>query len=278
MAINLSTLSNVANKVNTASGLILVIPDVINSLKARPGYQPQVGPELDNSISELTAANPFVFQSVGDEMISLESEVSDHWIQNNTSVQDQVALKPLEFSVTGYIGELNDVVPDLLRPVRAAADRLQLLVAYTPELSLAATQAYNQAKFFYDTAKNAVSAATTVLQTLTGGTVQNKQQQAFNQFYNFWQKRTLFTIQTPWNQFNNMIIKSLRANQSEETRMITSFEITFKKMQFISVTTNTLLSNGRLIQQRASVTENGIKTPGPVQSFLSRVATDFGVG
>jgi hypothetical protein len=64
------------------------------------------------------------------------------------------------------------------------------------------------------------------------GLGQNLQQAVFQQFYLYWRNRTLFTIQTPWAVFANMIIEELRAQQEESTRVITDFYISFKMMRF----------------------------------------------
>ena len=93
---------------------------------------------------------------------------------------------------------------------------------------------------------------------------QTKQQIAFQQFYGYWRTRTLFTIQTPWAIFQNMAIKSLRAIQSEETRMITDFEVTFKLMRFAeTITIKPLITDfeGRSASQSSELLDLGVSTP-----------------
>lgn len=226
-----------------------------------------VNPKKDVGITaQLTADESFLFHVKGEEMITLSSDVTDHYVENNTAIQDHVALKPEMIQVGGYIGELNNVPPKFLLPLKAASERIQTLAPFVPALSSSALRAYNQAAQTYAVAAKAKAAAVSAFSTLTGGKgdqVQTAQQEAFNKFYGWWLKRQQFTVQTPWCILSDMIIMTLRATQNEDTKMVTDFEITFKKMRFAQtiVGGSHAVLDGRAAAQSAALTNNGVSQP-----------------
>jgi len=177
-------------------------------------------------------------------------------------------------SVSGFIGELNDVVPPLLEPLKFVADKLITVAAYVPSLSTTALLAYAEAFQAYQLASSVATSVVSAWNTVSGaadGANQTKQQKAFQKFYGYWRNRTLFTIQTPWAIFQDCAIKSLRAVQEAETRMVSNFEITFKQMRFASsVTVRTIVGvdfQGRSASQAAGLVDLGSSTPVPGTAF-----------
>jgi len=269
----------------TALGnLLLVTPN--NTV----GYQPQ---NSDGSFTQPA----LLFNYEGENTVSLESDITDHWTEINSSIQDQIALKPVVITTQGFIGELNNVPPNaVFATLQQIANKLTGVSAYAPGLSTSALIAYNEAVFAYSTAlnlaNNAISAYSSISGAIGGGSgesfiignnltkepAQTQQQQYFQLFFGYWTERTLFTVQTPWAVFENMAIKSLKAIQSAETRMITDFEVTFKQINYAQVVTEAqLYSNtaafASILAGQAAATNNlgtFAATPSPT-SFASTV-------
>lgn len=256
MAIGLSDFSTAATSL---SNLVLVRPG------QALGYQPQV----DNE-------KAILFNYEGENTLTLNSDITDHFTEDNTAIQDQIALKPEEITVSGYVGELNDITPKLLNPIKIAANKLTILTAYSPALTAAALIAYNEAFFAYQVATQAAQSAVSTWNSVVNGSSENqtKQQIAFNQFFGFWSKKVLFTVQTPWAIFQNMAIKSMRAIQDDSTRMITDFELTFKRVRFAQTTVSSQKVNlsdfqGRAAAQAQPQVDLGSSTPPPATSSLT---------
>ena len=53
--------------------------------------------------------NGFVFDVIDDETIQLDADITDSWIETNSTIQDHIALKPVRFTLKGYVGELYDI-------------------------------------------------------------------------------------------------------------------------------------------------------------------------
>lgn len=276
MAINLAPLSPITTAATALSNLVLVTPQKVQ------GYQPQNAPNADGTPSTAQPPPAMLFHYEGEQSIMLVSDITDHYIEDNTAVADNIALRPEEITTNGFIGELNNVPPPGLSILKTAAEKLTAIGAYAPQLSATALLAYSEAMFLYQTAANvantAVAAWSSIGDTSGGqsvigtnglvrGASQNKQQVAFQQFYGYWASRTLFTVQTPWAVFQNMAIKSLRAIQDAETNVISDFEVTFKRIRQASTITTSggvLTSfNGRASQQASPLVDLGTSSPTP---------------
>lgn len=273
---SLSAPTTITNAATTLGNLILVTPENV------VGYAPQ----NPKGGSATYLAPSILFHYEGENTTTLESDITDHWVENNSAIQDQIALKPIVITTQGFIGELNDLPPNkFFAAAQFAAQKLTTLSAYTPQLSATALNAYNEAVFFYNTAQNvannAIAAWNSVsgqggadvidsngivggftpgqLNTLLNSKTQTKQQQYFTQFFGYWNSRTLFTLQTPWAIFKNMAIKSLKAIQSADTRVITDFEVSFKQIRYAQtlVQEDPESLQGRLRQMAAGTRELG---------------------
>lgn len=290
MALNLSAISGLSTITTTAtalSNLILVSPQ--NTI----GYQPMNPPNPDGTPSTAALPPAFLFNYEGEQKAQLQSDITDHFIEDNTALQDQIALKPVIITTHGFIGELNDIAPPALQAVKTIADKLTIVSAYTPVLSASALEAYNTAFQVYQTAQNAVNSAVSAWSSIngTGGESvisgnsnfpiatepnQNKQQQAFQQLFGYWNARTLFTIQTPWAIFQNMAILSMTPVQDSDDAYITTFEMSFKQMRFAQTITTggTLGANlqGRAAQAAQGTQGLGAITPTSSTSLSSQLS------
>lgn len=291
MAIDLSPLSGFTTAAGALANLIMINP------QSTIGFQPQTKTEA-GMISILPEPPKFLFHYEGENMISLASDITDHYIEDNTAINDQIALPPEKIKVTGFIGELNNVIPEEIALVKLAIEKLTALGAYAPELTVEALRVYNAALQGYSAAKSVANAGISAFASITGtgeltqitGTetpgelaslaqnnmTQTQQQIAFHTFYGYWRNRTLFTVQTPWAVFKNMAIESLVAAQTEETEVISSFEITFKLLRFAESAValgplNPTAMQGRAFDQASSLTSLGTSTP-PPSIALSSVA------
>lgn len=288
---NLSSLSPITTAATALSNLILVSP------QSTIGYQPQNAPTQNGTTSQQPPS--FVFNYEGEQTSTLTSDITDHFIEDNTAIQDQIALKPEEITTHGFIGELNDIAPPVLALLQAAADKLTVISAYTPALSQTALLAYAEAFQLYQVAANAVNSAVSAWSSInnSGGenvigsngllnnvfnaqtgqisNNQTKQQIAYQQLYGYWRALTLFTVQTPWAVFQNMAIKSIRAIQGEETNQISDFEITFKLMRFASTQSTGQIGQARNAIQTSSLTSLGTSTPISSISLNSGLANNY---
>jgi hypothetical protein len=197
----------------------------------------------------------FLFDVPLTENISYSAQITDHFTEDNSSIQDHVALEPIKITLTGKVGELVYTKLAGLTFLSAAIDRLAPFGIFSPEQGLMATKAIASA---YEV----VSAIDTIQKTynnladiFTDSPSLNKQQAAFVKFENYFLGRALLSVETPWKTYRDMVIESWSADQAEDTTMETTFTLTFKQMRFIQTITNKGKLLGRAAAQ-ASETEN----------------------
>jgi len=222
-------------------------------------------------ISKVIGLSGFVFDVVEDEEVSFESDITDHYVEDNKAIQDHVALRPERFTVRGFVGELSQLFPSPLLAIVTKVQRLAVLTAYIPTLTNQATQKSTKvaneniqkltpienAQNLYDIFSNKNTTAT-------------KQQQAFNFFYSMYTSRQFFIVETPYNIFDNTVIESMKIVQGGETNLISDFSITFKKIrvaetQFLP-TQNVF--NGRSEAMASSVVDKGKSQGQPAETSL----------
>lgn len=282
----------------------------------------------------------FLFDIDLNEIVELQSEITDYFVENNTSVQDHIALKPETVTLHGLIAELRTkdsplkpyVPPPNPLPVNApmmpvdtpGSISLQARTVFNNTVRAATSAALNGGNIG-SAARNAARAtvsntiasarynaklavqgairslltpenivalsapgalpqsaqvAVNALRQLTPGTAQQviesirtigtapsqqlltkpgfitagaapettslyntyqdrqptqpgntNQTSAFLYFYNLWRSRQLFSVETPWGIWNNMAILNVRATQEEDTKYMSDFIITFKKVR-----------------------------------------------
>ena len=284
---NLGGLSQVTTGLTTLSGLIVVSPQ--NTI----GYQPQNNPSyIVDTLSPLPKA--LVFNYEGEQTATMTSDVTDHFIENNTAIQDQVALKPNVITTHGFVGELNDIFPGIPQTFNELESKLVTISSYTPQLSLTALLALQTAQQAYQVVSNLAKSAVSTYASINGqgqqsvingsgisnsnpalinNLTQTQQQIYFAQFYGYWSNRTLFTVQTPWAVFQDMIIQSLHVIQDETTNTVSDFNVTFKQLRFAASQTistssdptsfDNAFTDGQLNQQSSSEVNQGVN---PLQS------------
>lgn len=277
MSIDLSALSSAQLTAQALSNLVLVNPQKNIGIQAM----------LPSGSSE-SEPESFLFDFEGENSVTLDMDITDHFVEDNTALQDHVAIKPVMIETEGFVGELSDIAPRDLLPLKKLADKLTTLQPFLPQLSATALIAYNDALQAYQTAQAAASAAVQAWSQvpLIGSTpnlpgfiqsrlpVQNKQQAAYDRFYAYAQNRQLFRVQTPWAVFENMEIKTLRAVQDPNTRTMSTFNVTFKQMRFTSTLTNgSATALGRAVDQSASIEDRGLSIPIPGPSLNTQLNT-----
>lgn len=274
--INISALSTSTVSAIGLGNLILVTPE-----------DKGISPELVNTQTQ----KRFLFDFYGEQSIDLDCEITDHYVEDNTALQDHIAIKPEMIVGEGYIGELKDFIPDLPSALKSIPQKLVALSAYAPALTTTALIAYNTAFQVYQIGKAGTADLVSRWNSLNGQTetqigsasfdkVQNEQQKAFQMFYGYRQERILFTVQTPWAIFQHCALKRLHAVQDATTRMISSFEVTFKPIKFaktqITDQNGNLIIGGEIINAQVaagSPTNLGTSPGNPVTDTISTLFT-----
>lgn len=219
----------------------------------------------------------FEFDIIGSEEMQLESDITDHFVENNVAIQDHIALHSEIFILKGYVGEVADVAPRGLIALLAQAAQLETVAEYYPEFTVGALQAYLAIEEATRNAESVVNQAQSLYELYSQqGTSYSKQQNAYNFFSAMRLSRQLCTIQTPWQVYEAMAIQSVRPVQNEDTQIITDFTVTFKRIrtaESVSVF-QVPAALGRAQDMISAVSEKGRSVGIPVSA--AQLSIDFG--
>lgn len=185
----------------------------------------------------------FVFNAVGEATGILSADITDHYTEDNTAIQDQIAIRPKRITLKGYVGELvYTPVGNDSPAIQTLAQKLTSLSSFLPAITASAEQAQqaiaNPTNLDLPTALGDASNLYGIVKNMLGafGPTQN-QQNAYNYFKALWQTGTLMGVQTPWEFMTNMAIESINVVQPENSMWISDFSVTFKEIRIAKTTT-----------------------------------------
>lgn len=233
---------------------------------------------LVKSMSDNTppGINGFVFSIPETETLTMASQITDHWTQDNLAVQDHIALEPIKITLTGKVSEVVWTKTQAERFADQVINNFASVEVMSPEFAQATTQflasvnelkrQVDQSLKVYRDLKNIFSNEEKKL---------TKQQQAFSDLQKTWSQRTLCTVDTPWAQFKSMVIENIEFEQDETSNDVSTVSVTFKQLNSIAVIATQPPKPGRAEAQQTENVKKGQVTgqlvvdPNAQQNFLN---------
>lgn len=209
--------------------------DVVNRyLAIRYGYT-IVAPQGIRQI------DTFAFDYKGDEEVNIETEITDHWLEDNNAVQDHIGVKPIVITMKGFVSELNlsgtelAFLNKIFSVVTNKMSQVQgYLGSYTPGAVDAIQKSVSQAQNIAIQIEQAMARTAQIASYFGKSAGPTKQQQAFAELSALALGRVLFTVTTPYAVYDNMAILSLRVIQPAGTRGWSDFTVKMKQLKFAS--------------------------------------------
>jgi hypothetical protein len=226
---------------------------------------------LDNKSTALVAPKStkgisgFVFDIPDTDELSLQSDITDHYTEDNSFLNDHIVRKPVMVTLAGFIGELVYTPNEIDRAIQELTGRLSVVSGYLPDYTTGGQQIINGA------AQRAVSAASQINQAIsktqnlvsvfTGESQEEtKQEKAFNTLYALWQSQEVMTVLTPWKFLESMVIERISFMQTGESEQISDITVTLKEIRTATVKTTDYendIDPPRVDVQKAETEEQG---------------------
>lgn len=201
----------------------------------------------------------FVFDVEGDAVVTLTNEITDHYAEDNTVVQDNIAVLPKRVVLQSYVGELADIVEGGAPSIAEKVTRkLTVLNGLLPDLSAGVQQVKDAlrrdngqegldiGKVGDISLENALDIYS-IVKNFTPPT--SKQEEAYQYFKALRDQKIIMSIQTPFEFMTNMAIESVVARQGASTRFVSDFTVTFKEIRTAKTVITGLTKEGRAAQQ-----------------------------
>lgn len=185
----------------------------------------------------------FVFDNEGETTVNLATEITDHFVEDATTIQDHIAVKPKKVTLKSYVGELvyrQDDSTDTF--VQKAVQKLTTVNQFLPTMTSMAQQVLDirdsDLKFDLNSISNAINSKTinrvtdywSFIKNMAGG-LESRQQQAYTYFKALMEQKMLVSVQTPFEYMNRMAIETITAVQPEGSKYISDFTITLKEIR-----------------------------------------------
>lgn len=210
--------------------------------------------------------NGWVFDIPKSEQVRLSSDITDHYMENNSFVNDHIVDRPIEITLSGFVGELV-----WKKPTGFGADlnffsgSLSVVDAYLGDYSPQELQ--KQQNLLGEIQKNnnfvkqIVQKTTNIVKSFSGdGQSKTLQQVAYNELKALKDNRSLLKVQTPFAYFENMLIQEITFVQGEDSNSYCDISITLKEARFAEISVVSFdedLLPSRNQQQDTKESDNG---------------------
>ena len=178
----------------------------------------------------------FIFDVPGNDSVNIDWDVTDHFTESNSFLNDHKVKKPITITLSGFIGELVFRSPDGVEgATQELSNRLETVEAYLGDFTPGAVQEAQRVVQQAQSAASAINQTLDKAQDIVGffegeGPEESAQQKAYNQLESLGDEVKL-SVQTPWKFFDDLTITGLGFNQDGETGDITDISVTLKQIR-----------------------------------------------
>ena len=206
----------------------------------------------------------FVFDVEAETTVSADTEISDHYSEYNNFFNDHAALRPMEVTMRGFVGELvlksPQGVAGLISGLQNKLTTLDAILGkYTPQALSKVKGVITKGQNAINQIDNTISRVKNIVGLFVNGSpAPTKQEQAFAKLMALRETRQVFTLVSPYGLLTkydpirkkggprSFIIKRLVFNQSEESKDLSDIVVTLKEVRFASVSS---VSQGQTEQE-----------------------------
>lgn len=178
----------------------------------------------------------FLFDVPDMESIALDWDITDHFTESNSFLNDHKVKKPVIVTLTGFIGELVFRKADGIEgALQTISNRLETVEAYagdsTPGGVQKAQRAVQQAQRTVSAINQTLDKVKNIVGFFAGEGPQETEQQKAYRILASLGNEVILSVQTPWEFFDDMTIQSIGVTQNGETDQITDISVTLKQIR-----------------------------------------------
>ena len=185
----------------------------------------------------------FIFDIPDTESINLTADITDHFTESNSFLNDHIVIKPDMITLSGFVGELKFRPPEgIAGAVEEIQNRLQIIPAYLGDLTPGAQQTAARAVATAQTVISGINQTIDRVENLVGffageEATETEQQKAFNTLDALRRNGEVLTVQTPWKYFESVMIQSIAFSQDGNSKDISDISLTLKEIRIADIKT-----------------------------------------
>jgi hypothetical protein len=223
----------------------------------------------------------FAFDIFEEHKSEQQAEITNHFVEDNSTIQDHIAIKPSKITLRGFVGELVEEKRDNAKSeVVELVEKLAVINSYVPVVTGAASQLNSLLGIGKKTKEDAlaqvVGTGVDIFKAFKElNPPDTKQAKAFNFFKAMFEAKQLVSVDTPFGFMSDMAIENIISIQGDNA-YITDFSVTLK--QFRTASTKLVDFDSKKRQGRASNQGADLKDQGVAKGKeLSSAAYDIGI-
>ena len=244
----------------------LSIPTVDGITKNADIASGLVGKYVVSPIANLGLAG-LGFDIYEEHKIELQADITDHYTEQNTAVQDNIANKPLMCTLRGLVAEQVAERADSKGEFVELFKKLTVINSYVPIVTQQARQLNNvitgQKADKVQLLDDSLGAGVDIFKTFKElNPPKTKQAKAYNFLKALYDAKQLVGVDTPFGFLKNMAIQSLVITQGDNAFQ-SDLSVTLKQIRF--ATTQTIELDANQYQSRTANQRSDVKNKGKVE-------------
>jgi len=178
----------------------------------------------------------FLFDVSDSDTINLDWDITDHFTESNSFLNDHKVKKPIIITLSGFIGELVFRSPQGVEgAIQEISNRLEVVDAYLGDATPGAVQEVQRVVQQAQSAVSAINQTLDKAQNIIGffegeGPEESAQQKAFRELSALGDE-VILSVQTPWEFYDDMTIQAVSVTQAGNTNEITDISVTLKQIR-----------------------------------------------
>ena len=185
----------------------------------------------------------FIFDIPDTENVNLSADITDHFTESNSFLNDHIVIKPDLITLSGFVGELRFKPPEgIAGQVEEIQNRLQIVPAYLGDLTPGAQQIAARIVGSVQTVISGINQTVDRVENLVGffdgvDAEETQQQKAFNTLDALRRNGEVLTVQTPWKYYDSVMIQNISFRQDGVSEDISDISVTLKEIRIADIKT-----------------------------------------
>jgi hypothetical protein len=230
---------------------------------------------LEGGVSEEAIPElQYYFDIRAEETIEAGCDITDQYVENNSAIQEHVALRPIEVTLTGFVGEKVYRHQDLYTSKFSGTfSKLNPIRSFVPPASSYAETVIGAASYVESSIRRYVENAKNITNIFSKDKTESKtrQGQVLSELISLRNARKLITVYIEnIGKFENYLIKNVRMSQEDsvyQSRLIVELK------QYNSVSTQTVALDVQKYKDRVAVQRAQEENLGKVQGVKENTST-----
>lgn len=214
--------------------------------------------ESSNAVSDellMKSETRLYFDIINEHSVSIQNQITDNYIENNTAIQDHIAQSPIVISLRGLSGEVVYTPPvkalnwmyseantfiqknfnagNIMANTNILTDKLTAIPALLPPVDNVTQMAKNAVQYV----ESSVNRYVKIFKNFTSDhDRQTRLEQIYNDLADLRAANVLMLVETPYAVFHDMAIQSITLRQGD-LNYITDIELTLKQINYATTYT-----------------------------------------